>query len=428
MNWIVCESRRRFETTNTPQDSFVRDDHGVVRESRETINVLDVFSEPFTHMEITMLLPHQLLRDRLVVTTLGIALAFSTRAAHAIGVDIPQTQMRMEHPSAQREIELGAAYFTGRGVARDEKQAAYWYEKAAEAGDPYAQKQIGYFYEVGIGVPADAARAAHWYQLSAANGLVSAKVNLGVAYLTGIGVPKNPALGEHLFREAAAKRNGMAACYLGEMYFYGIGVTQDPSQARHWYEAGAKLHDPQAEFRLASVLQLDPDRAHNLAAIIDNLRKSANEGFVPAMHALGYLFATQPSLNGSVNEMLSLLGKASEAGYWKSSALLGVLAGKGTIRPVDLKAAYYDFRLATLQGGEPANQLLGNNLHALTLTLGDETASLDARAEDYFQRHHQALEFVYKDGENGKRFPAFALVTPEAGTYAGKLIATHDLN
>jgi TPR repeat protein len=380
-------------------------------------------------MEITMFLPHQVSRNRLLATALSTALILSTHAAHATGADIPQAPTRPDHVSTQRAIELAAAYFTGRGVTQDEKQAAYWYEKAAEAGDPEAQKQIGYFYEVGLGVPADPARAAHWYQLSAANGLVSAKVNLGVAYLMGIGVPKNPALGERLFVEAAAKGSGLGACYLGEMYFYGAGAKEDQQQARRWYEVGAKLHDPQAEFRLASLLSTDPDRAHNLSKIVDNLRRSASDGYVPAMHALAYLFAAQPSFANSRNETLSLLNKASEAGYWKSSALLGVIAAKGTAGPVDMKSAYYDFRLATLQGGDPANQLLANDLHVLAEKLDHtDVASLDAQAQGYFQQHHETLEFVYKAGENWKRFPAFALATPEAGSYAGKLIPTHDLN
>lgn len=376
-----------------------------------------------------MFLPHEVSRNRLLVTALSTALVFSTQAAHATGVDIPQTPMRADRLSTQRQIELAAAYFMGRGVTRDEKRAAYWYEKAAEAGDPEAQKQIGYFYEVGFGVPVDPVRAAHWYQLSATNGLVSAKVNLGVAYLMGIGVRKDSALGERLFHEAVAKGSGLGACYLGEMYFSGTGVKQDQREAEHWYEVGAKLHDPQAEFRLASVLSADPDRAHNLSKIVDNLRRSSDEGYVPAMHALGYLLATRPSLTASPSEMLSLLSKASEAGYWKSSALLGVIATKGAIGPVDLKSAYYDFRLAVLQGGDPASQLLANDLHVLAEKLGHaDVAKLDSQAEGYFQQHHDALEFVYKDGENWKRFPAFALATPEVGSYAGKLIPTHDLD
>ena len=57
-------------------------------------------------------------------------------------------------------------------------------------------------------------------------------------------------------------------------------------------------------------------------------------------------------------------------GYWKSSAVLAVLLrdGKGVAR--DDKAAYYHFRVAALQGGEKAAELLANDLRTLSSELG----------------------------------------------------------
>ena len=68
--------------------------------------------------------------------------------------------------SIRDEIVLAGDYFTGSGVERDPKMAAYWYEKAAGHGSPEAQNQIGYFYQAGIGVTRDSKRAFHWYQLA----------------------------------------------------------------------------------------------------------------------------------------------------------------------------------------------------------------------------------------------------------------------
>src|SRR5579863_78361 len=79
------------------------------------------------------------------------------RTARAINPDIPRMQAGAERGSIQQQIELAAAYLAGRGVPRDEKQAAYWYQKAANAVDPGAQQQIGFFYQAGIGVERDPA-------------------------------------------------------------------------------------------------------------------------------------------------------------------------------------------------------------------------------------------------------------------------------
>jgi len=174
---------------------------------------------------------------------MGLALFIEPSTGWGVKPDIPRIQADAERGSVQQEIELGAAYFVGRGVERNEKLAAYWYEKAAHSGDPVAQKQIGYFYQVGIGVPRDPERAVRWFERAVAGGLVEAKVNLGVVYLWGFGVRKDLALSAQLFEEAAEKGNGLGACYLGDMYYFGNGVPKDDATAKHWYEAGAKLHD-----------------------------------------------------------------------------------------------------------------------------------------------------------------------------------------
>jgi len=374
-----------------------------------------------------MILPQDRLRSAAIAAVFGAAfqLAVNAPSAQASDPDVPQIQTRADGRSIQHEIELAAAYLTGRGVQKDEKQAAYWYEKAAEAGDPESQKEICYFYQIGLGVPIDPVRAVHWYQLSAAGGLLSGKVDLGVAYVWGIGVPKNTLLGEQLFREAAEKGSGVGACYLGDLYFFGIGVKQDLSAAEHWFEIGTKLHEPRAAFRLGSLLSTREDQPRNFPRAAEVLRKSADEGYVPAMHALGLLLANRPELAKSPSETIALLDQAASAGTWKSSATLGVLARDGNQMTKDDRSAYFHFRVAALQGGEPARQLLQNDLRIETGKLGaTDSARIDREADEWFQRHRQVLEFVYKGGDNWKRFPAFALAAPAEGFYAGKLIPT----
>ncbi len=323
-------------------------------------------------------------------------------------------------------MELGAAYFTGRGVAQDEKRAAYWYEKAANAGDPGAQKQIGYFYELGIGVARDPATAVRWYERAAASGLISAKVNLAVAYLLGDGIRKDPALAEDLFRQAYKQGNGMAACYLGEMYMQGLGVARDEAAGEHWYEAGAKLHDPRAQFQLANLLwhrQKNPDEVKKAVKL---LREASASGMVSAKHQLAVILLKNPGLAASQEEAPGLLKEASEAGEWRASVALGLLSRDGMSGvAADQKAAYYHYRLAALQGGEEALKIVGNDLDAISARLGaQEAGTIDAAAKAWFDNHHIALQFINKDGAKWKEFPAYAVARPENGVHAGQLIPT----
>lgn len=158
-----------------------------------------------------------------------VLLAGGGRLIWAAGTDadIPRLEASAERGLVKSAVRLGDAYFIGRGVEKSDEKAAYWYERAANSGDPWAQNQIGYFYQTGIGVQRDPVRAAHWYERAASSGLLSARVNLGVAYLWGTGLPKDEAFAIKLFREAADKGCGLGAAYLGDVYFFGIGAERD---------------------------------------------------------------------------------------------------------------------------------------------------------------------------------------------------------
>ena len=334
--------------------------------------------------------------------------------------------MDAQRGSIKQQVELGAAYFAGRGVPQDEKRAAYWYERAANAGDPGAQKQIGYFYELGIGVPRDPSMAVRWYERAAAGGLISAKVNLGVAYLLGDGVQKDTVLAEELFHHAYEQGNGMAACYLGEMYMKGMGVQRDEAAAEHWYEAGAKLHNPGAEFQLANLLWHRQKNAGEIKKAVKLLHEASAAGMVSAKHQLGVVLLKHPDLASSQQEAPALLKEASEAGEWRASVALGLLSRDGMSGvPADPKAAYYHYRLGALQGGEEALKIVVNDLDAISGRLGPEqTAAIDADAKAFYENHHIALQFINKDGPKSKEYPAYAIANPAPGEHAGQLIPT----
>lgn len=352
-----------------------------------------------------------------------LALASSVFASSNAEPDLPNVRSTPQPRSVEQEIKLANDYFAGRGVDRDFKQLAYWFEKAAKQGDPHAQMQIGYFYDAGVGVPKDPGLAAHWYQLAASGGLATANVNLGVLYFWGIGVKKNEELAIQLFREAAKHGSGLADCYLGDVYYLGTGVPRDEAEGEHWYAKGAGMHNPQAEYNLGFLYFDRPDHVHDLRKAATLLRESAAAGYVHAMYALGLLLARNPGLSKSPDEAITLLNDSAKAGTWKSSVVLGVLARDGQAGPQDSDAAYYHFRVALLQGGEDARKCLENELRKLSSSLGPErTTALDSQADNWYEQHHIVLEFVYKAGKDRNRFPDYALTNPENGAHTMQML------
>lgn len=337
--------------------------------------------------------------------------------------DVPSPTSIPMPRNVKDELRLAGDYLAGRGVEQDLSLAANWYEKAAGEGSPAAQLQIGYLYESGIGVPRDPERAFHWFQLADSSGSAIAKVSLGIAYLWGSGVAKNEQLAARFFTEAASRNIGLGATCLGEMYQMGIGVPQDHAIAEHWYVKGAKLRDPQAEFRLGAMFSEDADHVHDFRKAVKLLRDSADGGYVPAMHLLGYLLVVHSELAKSPGEALAVLNDSANAGSWRSSLVLGILARDGKDVPADAGEAYYRFRVAVLQGGEEARKFLNKDLMNLSHALGSEhTSQIDSQATQWYRHHQLVLEFVYKKGSNKINFPAYALAQPAEGMHAAQLI------
>ncbi|MGB8029975.1 MAG: tetratricopeptide repeat protein [Terracidiphilus sp.] len=280
-----------------------------------------------------MMLQQSRRRRAFAITLASCCVLFSAptkiMAGPAAEPDIPSTTVAPEPRNVDQQIKLAADYLAGRGTAQNLKLAAYWYEKAAGAGDPQAELQIGYFYEAGIGVAKNPARAARWYQLAASGGLVRAKVNLAVAYLWGTGVPANEKLALKLLNEAAGQGSGLAACYLGDFYAFGIGVPVDQATAERWYRKGASLHDPLAEFDLGTLLFNGANHPHDLSAAASFFRESAASGYVPAMHtAWGcFWFATprlpvppaRPQNFSTMRQMQAIGGPQSCSASWRGT-------------------------------------------------------------------------------------------------------------
>jgi TPR repeat protein len=337
----------------------------------------------------------------LIQSVMPLAVLTHAQTAFAAEEDVHKLQAKAEQGFVKEEVQLAAAYFTGEGVPQDPKLAAYWYQKAAESGDPEAQNIVGYFYEMGLGVPADPARALHWYQLSASSGLPGAKLHLGVLYVLGLGVEKDISVAAQYFQEAARKGNGTGAYYMGTLYYLGIGVEQDRAAAEHWYAIGQKLQDPISAYNLGTLYSTAPDHPHNLSKAAGYLRQSVEEGYVPAIHSLALLLIHHPEFARSPDEALHLLESAANIGYWRSSIALGILARDGNNNAVDSKVAYYHFQVAILQGGTSAESLIRLDTQKLAAALGPEQSQrLDSDASRWFQGHHLNLTFVNKKGKS----------------------------
>jgi len=68
------------------------------------------------------------------------------------------------------QVAIAGMYRLGEGRPVDLTNAARWYQRAADLGEPIAQLNLGEMYMLGLGVPRDAARAHLWLTLAARQG------------------------------------------------------------------------------------------------------------------------------------------------------------------------------------------------------------------------------------------------------------------
>ena len=76
---------------------------------------------------------------------------------------------RAERGDAAAQTYLGYMYAQGRGVPRDDVEAAHWLRRAADQGYPAAQFLLGQMVDKGHGVKQDFVEAEVWLDLAAAH-------------------------------------------------------------------------------------------------------------------------------------------------------------------------------------------------------------------------------------------------------------------
>jgi TPR repeat protein len=113
-------------------------------------------------------------------------------------------------------------------VAQDYRQAAEWYQKAADKGDIAGQLHLATLYrDGGKGFERDMAQAAEWYRKAGDQGDVGAQGMMGTLYSTGQGVEQNYAEAYYWLDLAAAVNGPKQAQYANYRQMMGAHITAD---------------------------------------------------------------------------------------------------------------------------------------------------------------------------------------------------------
>ena len=194
----------------------------------------------------------------------------------------------------------GRDYYKGRnGVAKDYKQAVFWYRKSADQGNnALGQNSIGFCYFNGLGVVKDLEQAVFWYRKSADQNNVAGQNKLGDCYYKGQGVDQDFKQAEFWYRKSADQGNALGQYYLGHCCENGHGVTKDHKQAVYWYRKSAEQGNALGQNSLGFCYKNGQGVVEDFKQAVFWYGKSADQGNAVAKERLSESWA-QPYLEPS---------------------------------------------------------------------------------------------------------------------------------
>ncbi|QAU50253.1 sel1 repeat family protein [Bradyrhizobium guangzhouense] len=180
--------------------------------------------------------------SRRAMFALGRAYAANRQTAEALAA----WRKAADKGSSAAMVELGVAYGTGSGIAKDETQARKLFEKAAQSGNPRGVSNLAALGSAGGGAPADPAQARSLLG-KAAETNAEAQYQLGLMLSNGNGGEKDDFAARALFEKAAAQNHPGALERMGAFTEGGRGGPKDKDAAKAYYERAAALGDEDAK-------------------------------------------------------------------------------------------------------------------------------------------------------------------------------------
>ena len=163
---------------------------------------------------------------------------------------------------------LVAQYQLGRDDGHLDKNPAML-RRAAGGGFALAQDALGRW----LRDRKQWAEAARWYERSSERGDPSSKVGLGLLLYRGQGVPRDRVRAFRLMLEAARSGDMVAQHNVALMYQRGNGTERDAAKAREWFQRAADKGSGEAREKLR-FLAAAPAEAYRASSVMRAVKRS----------------------------------------------------------------------------------------------------------------------------------------------------------
>ena len=214
--------------------------------------------------------------------------------------------------------------------------------KLAGMNDIHAQTLLGELYLKGTGVEQNLKDAANWFEIAADRGDREAQFNIGLLYAQGQGVEKNLAKALDYFQKAAAQDQKNAQFNLGLLYLRGQLVERDITKAMDLLTKSAQQGVAAAQYTLANLYQSDFFPAPNLDQAAYWMQRAAQGGFLDAQLEFGLMLFHGKGVRQDFSAARAWLKQAADAGSILAQNRLARILARGYEQPADpIDAAKY---------------------------------------------------------------------------------------
>ena len=280
-----------------------------------------------------------------------------------------EEDLSTESEKTQRRIQtaIAGSFADPKSKTYDAREAAKWYELAAEGNEPWAMLSLAFLHAEGKLGPPDPVKAFLWFKQAAEKGNhLLGWANLAICYQNGLGTARDP---EKAAAICKAHRDVDIVCYLGSIGKcpnYIVNYDQEFELNQVWAK---QMRDPQAQFLLGWRYLYGWGVENDFNKAVSWFEKAAKAGNGDALHETGILDETAadtirgPAQNELYERAFAAYKAAVDTGNAAAMASLANLyeEGHGTPENEDQAIALYERCLEL----DPKNQGAHNNLGLL---------------------------------------------------------------
>ncbi|MBW9065225.1 sel1 repeat family protein [Rhizobium herbae] len=205
----------------------------------------------------------------------------------ALELALPRAQLG----DAAAQTLVAEIFAQGLGVARNTKDAAFWYGQAANAGDPGAMFKYALLLMEGRDVPRDKKRSEELMKKAADLGNSSAQFNYGQLLVADMPGERGLKAALPYYEKSAEQGIADAQYALSQIYLNVDGIDDNKrAKARDWLLRAARAGFDTAQLDLAIWLVDGIGGDRNLEEGFKWMRRAAEGGNVVAQNKLSHLY------------------------------------------------------------------------------------------------------------------------------------------